>query len=103
MVWDNQDGASFYMKGTSGDRRFSEYVVDWENWEQSDKAAPVRVTRTAAIRLLAAAWVAFLHFGDVPNYTERLEYESDFGLSSLFPPHPAAAACLSRRRGKSEG
>ena len=74
-------------------KRYSDYIVEWDDWDASDKAVPIRVSRVVAIRMLDECWELFKHAGNVPSISERLDYQSVMGLRSTFPPHPAAAAC----------
>ena len=74
-------------------RRYSDYIVDWDEWEASDKAVPIRVSRAVAIRMLDECWEVFKHAGNVPSISERLDCQSVMGLRSMFPPHPVVVAC----------
>ena len=58
-------------------------------------ALPIRVPRYMAIGLLDGRWGCFLHHGDVPSISDRLEHRSSLGLSSLFPLS-VVAACAPR-------
>ena len=51
VVWDCRDGACFFVPHKNG-RRYMDYVDDWDNWEKSDKAAPIRIARAVAIRMI---------------------------------------------------
>ena len=74
-------------------KRYSDYVVNWDDWEKSDKGAPLRASRVVAVRILDNDWEAFRHLGNVPGTSERLEYQCSMGLQSMFPTHPSVAAC----------
>ena len=80
----------FYIPRKFG-RRYSDYVVQWEGWEKSDKALALRIPRAHAIKMLDITWDSFRNVGNVPGLTERLEFLCTMGLSSMFPPYPVAS------------
>ena len=65
VVWDGRDGACFFVPHKTG-RRYSDYIVEWDEWDTSDKVVPIRVSRAVAIRLLDDCWEVFKHAGDLP-------------------------------------
>ena len=101
-MWDCRDGARFFVPHKTG-RRYSDYIVEWDEWDKSDKVVPIRVSRAVAIRLLDDCWEAFKHAGNVPGIAERLACQSVMGLRSTFPPHPVAAACRSNAMWEGSG
>ena len=72
VVWDCRDGACFFMPHKSG-KRYSDYIVEWDDWDASDRAVPIRVSRVVAIRMLDEGWELFKHAGNVPSISERLD------------------------------
>ena len=72
-------------------KRYSDYIVQWDDWDASDKAVPIRAPRVVAIRMLDECWESFKHAGNVPSISERLDCQRCMGLRSMLPPHPASA------------
>ena len=98
-MWDCRDGACFFVPHKTG-RRYSDYIVEWDEWDKSDKAVPIRVSCAVAIRLLDECWEVFKHAGNVPGIAERLDCQSVMGLRSMFPHIQLQLRVGVRRSGK---